>query len=142
MEKLAKMRRCTNAIDWPLQVLAHYCNMIVISQIFPLLISCLVSVSTDAFQISSSDPKTFGADWIWKQELSVRTRASESSNTGRKELPPVIQQIADERAEFQINLGRAMDTLRRDMPDILSRTPGPLGCCSAEFFLYICRILY
>lgn len=39
-------------------------------------------------------------------------------------LPPVIQQIADNRAEFQINLGRAMDTLRRDMPEILSRKPG------------------
>ena len=39
-------------------------------------------------------------------------------------LPPLIQQIADNRAEFQINLGRAMDTLRRDMPDILSRKPG------------------
>jgi len=39
-------------------------------------------------------------------------------------LPPVIQQIADNRAEFQINLGRAMDTLRRDMPEILNRKPG------------------
>ena len=39
-------------------------------------------------------------------------------------LPPVIQQIADNRAEFQINLGRSMDTLRRDMPEILSRKPG------------------
>ena len=39
-------------------------------------------------------------------------------------LPPVIRKIADERQEFNINLGRAMDTLRRDMPDLLQRTPG------------------
>jgi len=43
-----------------------------------------------------------------------------------KNLPPVIQQIADNRAEFQLNLGRAMDTLRRDMPEILTKTPGRL----------------
>ena len=47
-----------------------------------------------------------------------------ASRTTPTPLPPVIQQIADNRAEFQINLGRAMDTLRRDMPEILSRNPG------------------
>jgi hypothetical protein len=40
------------------------------------------------------------------------------------DLPPVIQQIADERREFQLNLGKAMDTLRKDMPYILKRSPG------------------
>lgn len=40
------------------------------------------------------------------------------------ELPPVIQQIADDRKEFQLNLGRAMDTLRKDYPDILHKKPG------------------
>lgn len=41
-------------------------------------------------------------------------------------LPPVIQSIADERREFQMNLGKAMDTLRKDMPYILKRAPGTL----------------
>lgn len=41
-----------------------------------------------------------------------------------RSLPPVIQQIADERREFQMNLGKAMDTLRKDMPYILKRSPG------------------
>ena len=41
-----------------------------------------------------------------------------------RDLPPVIQQIADERQEFQLNLGKAMDTLRKDMPEILKRAPG------------------
>lgn len=41
-----------------------------------------------------------------------------------RDLPPVIKQIADERREFQINLGKAMDTLKKDMPYILLRSPG------------------
>jgi hypothetical protein len=40
------------------------------------------------------------------------------------DLPPVLQSIADERREFQMNLGKAMDTLRKDMPYILKETPG------------------
>jgi len=38
-------------------------------------------------------------------------------------LPPVLQQITDERKNFQVNLGKAMDTLRKDMPYILKQTP-------------------
>jgi hypothetical protein len=40
------------------------------------------------------------------------------------ELPLVLQQITDERAEFNLRLGKAMDTIRADMPDILWRKPG------------------
>jgi len=39
------------------------------------------------------------------------------------DLPPVLQQITDERQNFQVNLGKAMDTLRKDMPYILKETP-------------------
>ena len=56
---------------------------------------------------------------------------STSSTSHRKpltqangDLPPVIQQIADERLEFNMNLGKAMDTLRKDMPYLLRRLPG------------------
>ena len=41
-------------------------------------------------------------------------------------LPPVLQQLTDERRNFQVNLGKAMDTLRKDMPYILKETPGKL----------------
>jgi hypothetical protein len=40
------------------------------------------------------------------------------------DLPPVIQQIANDQREFQMNLGKAMDTLRKDMPYILKESPG------------------
>lgn len=47
-------------------------------------------------------------------------------STGTKtsnELPPILQQIADERENFNMNLGKAMDTLRKDMPVILHTSP-------------------
>lgn len=43
------------------------------------------------------------------------------------DLPPVLQGIVNERAEFQINLGRAMDTLRQDYQTILHRPPGKIN---------------
>jgi hypothetical protein len=42
------------------------------------------------------------------------------------DLPPVIQEIVDERNEFRLHLGRAMDVLKRDYPDLLRQTPGML----------------
>mmetsp|Transcript_39829 Transcript_39829/g.43135 ORF Transcript_39829/g.43135 Transcript_39829/m.43135 type:complete len:256 (-) Transcript_39829:2245-3012(-) len=38
-------------------------------------------------------------------------------------LPPVLQEITNERKNFHMNLGKAMDTLRKDMPYILKETP-------------------
>jgi hypothetical protein len=46
------------------------------------------------------------------------------SSSSLRDLPPVLQQITDERRNFQMNLGKAMDTLRKDMPYILKNTPG------------------
>jgi len=37
------------------------------------------------------------------------------------ELSPMLREIVDERREFQMNVGRAMDTLRKDYPDLLKR---------------------
>lgn len=49
--------------------------------------------------------------------------AEATSTTGTTELPLILQDIVDERREFEINLGRAMDTLRKDYPHILYRAP-------------------
>lgn len=59
---------------------------------------------------------------IWSSSVDEQITTSQSTTTTR--LPPVIQQIADERMEFRINLGRAMDTLRRDMQAIIVEKPG------------------
>ena len=42
-------------------------------------------------------------------------------------LPPFLQDMADERREFELNLGKAMDTLRKDYPNMLHKTPGKKG---------------
>lgn len=65
--------------------------------------------------------------------LDEETVSNESPISNNKDesptsplLPPVLRQIAYEQQEFQINLGRAMDTLRTDMNDILYKRPGTL----------------
>lgn len=67
------------------------------------------------------------AEATTKEESSSESNASitsSSSSNSNQSLPPVLQQIVDEQMEYRINLGRAMDTLRKDMPDLLTRTPG------------------
>lgn len=54
---------------------------------------------------------------------SPRETEKDVKTTDLRELPPVLQQIADERRDFQVNLGKAMDTLRHDMPEILKQAP-------------------
>jgi hypothetical protein len=45
-----------------------------------------------------------------------------SSRTGR--LPPVLQDMINERREYELKLGKAMDTLQTDYPQLLIKTPG------------------
>jgi len=40
-----------------------------------------------------------------------------------KNLPPLLRNMVAERRSFELNLGRAMDTLRKDYPDMLRREP-------------------
>ena len=55
---------------------------------------------------------------------TTETETEKAVGLPQSELPSVIQGFVDERAEFRIALGRAMDTLRRDYPDILFQEPG------------------
>lgn len=48
---------------------------------------------------------------------------SRSTCTTLERLPPVLQSIADERREFQMNLGKAMDVIRSDYEKILKSKP-------------------
>lgn len=57
-----------------------------------------------------------------QQELSETCTGS--TTEARANLPPVLKSIADERREFQVNLGKAMDVLKKDMQDILTKKPG------------------
>lgn len=53
-----------------------------------------------------------------EEPLSPVTLGGDSS-----QLPPVLQQLVDERREFQLNLGKAMDTLKKDYPYMLKKKP-------------------
>lgn len=104
----------------------HSVTMLIVSYI-------LVTTSMiDAFQITNEPRGVVASTGLTPpfHKLDESTLTTLPSNTIGTNLPPVIQQIANERAEFQINLGRAMDTLRKDMPYILSQTPGAcIHCC-------------
>lgn len=96
------------------------------------------STATVLFRADTEDSSC----WYWQEERESSSgdddtscSNSSSSSTGSKpqqtilkqangDLPPVIQQIADERQEYNMNLGKAMDTLRKDMPEILKSPPG------------------
>jgi hypothetical protein len=84
---------------------------------------------------SSDAPSLYRVVSVKEQQLGK----DEDSVSGIRDLPPVLQQITDERRNFQRNLGKAMDTLRKDMPYILKRQPGtnftPKVCfyCERQF---------
>ena len=66
---------------------------------------------------------------VWRADDTAQegTEAVEDAtvtSSSEPKMPPVIQQIADEQRQYQVNLGKAMDVLRRDMQDILTKKPG------------------
>jgi hypothetical protein len=59
-----------------------------------------------------------------EEEIDVVESSGTARTQDKGDLPTVLQSIADERSEYNLNLGKAMDTLRKDMPEILRRKPG------------------
>ena len=57
-------------------------------------------------------------------QIRVVEEGETSSSSSSSTLPPILQDMANERKNFQMNLGKAMDTLRKDMPEILKTAPG------------------
>jgi hypothetical protein len=57
---------------------------------------------------------------------SALEEIQQTESRTRSELPSVLQDIVDERHEFRLNLGRAMDVLKKDYPDILHKSLGTL----------------
>ena len=105
----------------------------------------LCLVYSDGFQVSTQPTANvvFKAESTLLKEEQKQTipRKAEPSSPETDEiasLPPVIQSIADERMEYQMNLGKAMDTLRKDYQDILTKRP---GMCSDSFIFQLCKHL-
>jgi len=57
------------------------------------------------------------------------TSSTPPTATATAELSPVLQQIVDERRLYEMNLGKAMDTLRADYSTLLIQSPG-MHCCT------------
>jgi hypothetical protein len=88
-----------------------------------LLAACCTQVNS--FNPSAVVNTRLDLDFVQRPLPTVKAEESScTTSENLRELPPVIQSIADERREFQMNLGKAMDTLRKDMPEILKRAPG------------------
>lgn len=92
-----------------------------------LVLLALVLIS-DAFQVPATPKKhviagsTTNVRSSVLEELSaVGERTSAGSNT--VDLPPLLQDMVNERRNFELNLGRAMDVLRKDYPYMLYKTP-------------------
>jgi hypothetical protein len=55
---------------------------------------------------------------------SLRNVLSQSRSSPQRDSSPLQMMICDERQEFELNLGKAVDTLKHDYPDILTEPPG------------------
>mmetsp|Transcript_16584 Transcript_16584/g.19207 ORF Transcript_16584/g.19207 Transcript_16584/m.19207 type:complete len:98 (+) Transcript_16584:139-432(+) len=78
----------------------------------------LLAVNAHAFQASYSNVSPRRS--VLKSTV-LEEPAVESSTC---DLPPLLQEMATERRNYEMNLGRAMDVLRKDYPYMLHKMPG------------------
>lgn len=58
-----------------------------------------------------------------EEETLERTSTANTKNDNNNNLSPFLQEMVDEQRELQMNVGKALDTLRKDYPDFLKRAP-------------------
>ena len=85
---------------------------------------CLAFQQAVSSSVRQQRARTFVVTSAGSSSTAVEEKPPVIKQQSTSELPPVLQSIVDERAEFQMNLGKAMDTLRKDYPDILKKSPG------------------
>lgn len=93
-----------------------------------MVLLCCVSVG-GAFQTSRSIPRT--ASFFENRRTGLQSSvidelsslSKESQKTEVAELPPVLRDMVEERREFELNLGKAMDVLKTDYPQMIHKTP-------------------
>jgi hypothetical protein len=65
---------------------------------------------------------------------SWRSLLFQSRLSSQRDSSPLQMMICDERQEFEINLGKAVDTLKHDYPDLLTEPPGTYHSEENTFF--------
>lgn len=96
-----------------------------------LVLQCFLSVTTSAFSINRAAQSSIIRRRSSRAALPSRVEEDSSIDISPQDtltqenggLPTVLQLIVDERLEFNMNLGKAMDTLRKDIPEILRSSP-------------------
>lgn len=94
----------------------------------------LIALTLHLFGLSSSfRVETPLPDHVRTTRGAVNTILSQAATTDEllktveevptTDIPPVLKEIGDQRREFEMNLGRAMDVLRQDYPRMLEASP-------------------
>ncbi len=98
------------------------------NRLLTALVSLTLLMLSGAFQVSTTSrnhaiasSSTSVQSSVLEELSAVGERTSAGSNT--VDLPPLLQDMVNERRNFEINLGRAMDALRKDYPYMLYKTP-------------------
>mmetsp|Transcript_12952 Transcript_12952/g.16380 ORF Transcript_12952/g.16380 Transcript_12952/m.16380 type:complete len:255 (+) Transcript_12952:141-905(+) len=98
------------------------------NRLLKALVPLAILTHSDGFQV----PSTSTAHVIASSSTSVKSSVLEelsavgertSAGSSTVDLPPLLQDMVNERRNFEINLGRAMDVLRKDYPYMLYKTP-------------------
>ena len=87
-------------------------------------VGCAFQTSPRTFFESSTNNKKLRSSIL--DELSSLSK--ESQKTEVSELPPVLRDMVEERRSFELNLGKAMDVLKTDYPQMIHKTPGTYVC--------------
>lgn len=107
-------------------------SIIKIYSVFHLLLVPIAAFSGFQQENTKIAHSTFLKSSVIK-DSETKSSTSEDREAAVSSLPPVIQEIVDERNEFRINLGRAMDVLKKDYPEILRRS---LGTCRTIYLFF------
>ena len=76
-----------------------------------------------------------------EEETLERTSTANTKNDNNNNLSPFLQEMVDEQRELQMNVGKALDTLRKDYPDFLKRAPGKFIVIAVFMYIFfVCFI--
>ena len=90
-----------------------------------------ISTSTSSSALSSTSSKTKASAPVERDNnndnndevVDTHTHARVNGNNNKLKSTPALKDIADERREYELNLGKALDTLRSDYPKIFESCP-------------------
>ena len=80
-------------------------------------------------------------DTLERKSSSPNNNSNSNANNNISKanyLSPFLQEMIDEQRQLQMNVGKAMDVLRKDYPYFLKRSPGECSKDAVEKYLVVC----